>query len=161
MDQAEVEKRPDVVVFTGQPLAEPLEVTGHVRVQLYASSDGPDTDFMAKLCDVYPDGRSFNICEGQLRARFRDGFQHEKLLKPGEVARFDIDLWSTSIIFNKGHRLRVQITSSSAPGYDPNPNTGEPFRASARTRVAHNMLYLDGRHPSHIELPVVLQSRPH
>jgi predicted acyl esterase len=154
MDQRELERRADVLVFTSEPLVTPLEVTGRVRVRLYALSDAPDTDFMAKLCDVYPDGRSVNICEGQLRARFRAGFQRETLLRPGEVARFDIDLWSTSVIFNRGHRLRVQVTSSSAPGYDPNPNTGAAFRADATTRVARNTLYVDARRPSSIELPV-------
>jgi putative CocE/NonD family hydrolase len=143
-----------VLLFTSEPLIEPLEVTGRVRVQLWAASDAPDTDFFAKLCDVYPDGRSFNVCEGQIRARFRDSFRREKLLKPGKVYPFVIDLWSTSIIFNRGHQLRVQVTSSSAPGYDPNPNTGAPFRSSDETRVAHNTIYLDGRHASGIVLPV-------
>ena len=129
-------------------------VTGRVRLQLWAASDAPDTDFVAKLCDVYPNGRSINLCEGILRARFRHGFRREELLKPGQVTPFDIDLWSTSAIFNRGHRLRVQVTSSCAPGYDPNPNTGEPFRASSRTRVARNTVYMDPRHPSHILLPV-------
>jgi len=130
-------------------------VTGRVRVQLWAASDAPDTDFFGKLCDVYPDGRSFNVCEGQIRARFRKSFEKERVLKPGKVYPIGIDLWSTSIIFNRGHRLRVDVTSSSAPGYDPNPNTGEPFRASDRTQIAHNSVYVDARHPSHIVLPVV------
>ncbi|MHB8521158.1 MAG: CocE/NonD family hydrolase [Limisphaerales bacterium] len=154
MDQRKLENRPDVLLFTSEPLTEPLEVTGRVRVQLWAASDAPDTDFFAKLCDVYPDGRSFNVCEGQIRARFRDSFRREKPLKPGKVYPFVIDLWSTSIIFNRGHQLRVQVTSSSAPGYDPNPNTGAPFRSNDETRVAHNTIYLDGRHASGIVLPV-------
>jgi hypothetical protein len=153
-DQRDIEQRGDMLVFTSAPLAEPLEVTGRVRVKLWASSDGPDTDFFAWLCDVYPDGRSFNICEGRLRARFRDGFEREKLLQPGKVYPLEIDLWSTSIIFNRGHRLRVQVSSSSAPGFDPNPNTGEPFRASDKLRVAQNTIYCSARRPSHIELPV-------
>jgi hypothetical protein len=107
-----------------------------------------------KLCDVYPDGRSFNLCEGMLRARFRDGFEREKLMRPGEVYPLDIDCWSTSVIFNRGHRIRVQVTSSSTPGFDPNPNTGEAFRASDRTQVAHNAIYLDQRQPSHVILPI-------
>ncbi|MGQ9486571.1 MAG: CocE/NonD family hydrolase [Armatimonadota bacterium] len=155
MDQRQVESRPDVLVFTSEPLREPLEVTGRVKVVLWASSDAPDTDFVAKLCDVYPDGRSFNVCEGTLRARFREGFTKEKLMEPGRVYRFEIDLWSTSIVFNKGHRIRVHVTSSNAPAFDPNPNTGEPFRASERTRPAHNTIYMDARRASHILLPVV------
>lgn len=160
MDQRKIEGRSDVLVFSTTALADSLEVTGWVHVELWASSDAPDTDFMAKLCDVYPDGRSMNVCEGLLRARFRDGFEKEKLMKPGEIYRFDIDLWSTSIVFNKGHRLRVQITSSSFPGYDPNPNTGEPFRASTRTRIAHNTIYIDARRPSQIVLPVPVSPKP-
>lgn len=159
MDQRRIESRPDVLVFTSEPLREPVEVTGRVKVILWASSDAPDTDFVAKLCDVYPDGRSINICEGILRARFREGFSREKLLQPGTPYRFEIDLWSTSIVFNKGHRIRVHITSSNAPAFDPNPNTGEPFRASERTRPAHNTIYMDTKRPSHILLPVVQRSR--
>ena len=155
MDQRKIETRPDLLLFTNEALAAPLEITGRVRVHLWASSDAADTDFIAKLCDVYPDGRSINICEGQLRARFREGFTKEKLMKPGEIYAFDIDLWSTSIIVNTGHRLRVQVTSSSSPGCDPNPNTGEPFRSSDRTQVARNTIYLDRAHPSHILVPVV------
>jgi hypothetical protein len=155
MDQRKIESRPDVLLFTGAPLNAALEITGRVRAHLWVSSDATDTDFVARLCDVYPDGRSINICEGALRARFREGLDREKLLKPGQVYAFDVDLWSTSIILNKGHQLRVQITSSSAPGDDPNPNTGAPFRSDNRTQVARNKLYLDSAHPSHILLPVV------
>lgn len=155
MDQKQVESRADVLVFTSAALTEPLEVTGRVRAKLWVSSDAPDTDFFAKLCDVYPDGRSFNLCEGSLRARFREGLVREKLLTPGKVYPVEIDLWSTSIIFNRGHRLRVQATSSSAPGFDPNPNTGAPFRAGDQTCVARNTVWVDARRPSHFVLPVV------
>lgn len=154
IDQRQVEGRADVLVFTSAPLAAPLEVTGRVRVKLWVSSDAPDTDFLAKLCDVYPDGRSFNLCEGALRARFREGFEREKPLRPGKVYPIEIDLWSTSVIFNRGHRLRLHVTSGSVPGYDPNPNTGAPFRANDRVRVASNSVHVDGRHPSHLLLPV-------
>lgn len=155
MDQRKIESRPDVLVFTSEPLREPLEVTGRVKLVLWASCDAPDTDFVAKLCDVYPDGRSFNICEGILRARFREGFAKEKPMEPGKVYRFEIDLWSTSIVFNRGHRIRVHVTSSNAPAFDPNPNTGEPFRASERTRPANNTIYMDAQRASHVLLPVV------
>ena len=155
MDQRNIEARPDLITFTSESLAEPLEVTGKVRVKLWAASDARDTDFFAKLCDVYPDGRSYNICEGVIRARLREGPDREKLLKPGTIYPFEIDLWSTSIIFNQGHKLRLHITSSSDRGYDPNPNTGEPFRSSDKTVVSKNTLYLDARHPSHVLLPVM------
>lgn len=154
MDQRKIEGRPDVLAFTSDALAAPVEVTGHVRMKLWAASDGPDTDWAVKLCDVYPDGRSINVCEGILRARFRHGVRREAFLTPGQATPFDIDLWSTSMIFNKGHRLRVLVTSSSAPGYDPNPNTGQPFRRGSATRIAHNAVYTDSRHPSAILLPV-------
>jgi len=157
MDQRSIETRPDLIVFTSETLTEPLEVTGKVRVKLWASSTARDTDFFAKLCDVYPDGRSFNVCEGAIRARLRKGLNKERLLKPGTIYPFEIDLWSTSMVFNKGHKLRVHITSSSDRGYDPNPNTGEPFRASDKTTIAKNTLYLDARRPSHILLPVMPQ----
>lgn len=153
-DQREVEKRHDVLVFSTEPLAEPVEVTGRVTLNLYVSSDCPDTDFVGKLCDVYPDGRSYNVCEGILRARFRKSFSKPEMMEPGKIYKVPVDLWSTSIVFNRGHRIRVHVTSSNAPGWDPNPNTGEPFRASSRIRVARNTVYFGGKHASHIVLPV-------
>ncbi|MCC6442745.1 MAG: CocE/NonD family hydrolase [Armatimonadetes bacterium] len=153
-DQRSIESRPDVLVFTSQPLESPLEVTGRVRVRLWVSSDSPDTDFTAKLCDVYPDGHSLNICDGILRARFRKSFRRPEFMQPGRVYPVTIDLWSTSMIFNKGHRLRVQVSSSNFPAYDPNPNTGEGFRASDKTQAARNTVYVDRKRPSHIVLPV-------
>jgi predicted acyl esterase len=156
MEQSAVEARPDVLVFTSAPLDKALEVTGRVRAVLQVSSDCPDTDFTVKLCDVYPDGRSFNVCDGILRARFRRSFTKPELMKPGQVYPLDIDLWSTSLIFNRGHRLRVQVSSSNAPAYDPNPNTGAPFRADDRTQVARNTLYMDAKRPSRLLLPVAV-----
>lgn len=155
MDQRKIEGRNDVLVFTSKPLKEPLEITGRVRVILYASSDAPDTDFLARLCDVYPDGRSYNICEGIIRACFREGFTQPKWLQKGKVYRFEIDLWSTSIIFNKGHRIRLHITSSSFPGWEANPNTGKLIYDPKETRIAHNTIYMDAKHSSYVLLPVV------
>jgi predicted acyl esterase len=157
-DQGPIESREDVLVFSTEPLAEPVEVTGRVRARIWISSDSADTDFFVRLCDVYSDGRSFNLCEGMLRTRFRDGLDREKPLKPGRVYPLEIDCWSTSVIFARGHRIRVQVTSSSAPGFDPNPNTGEPFRFSARTRRAQNTVHLGGGQASHVLLPVVPMS---
>lgn len=154
MDQRAIEERHDVLVFSSPALDEPMEVTGRVRAQLWIASDAPDTDFFVRLCDVYPDGRSFNLVEGMLRTRFRDGFDREQLLKPGNPTRLNVDLGSTSIVFNRGHRLRVHITSSSSPGFDPNPNTGAPFRSGPETRTAYNRVFTDRRHPSHILLPI-------
>ncbi len=154
-DQRVLERRPDVLVFTTEPLTEPLEVIGRVRARLFASSDAPDTDFLVKLCDVYPDGRCFNICEGILRARHRTSLTRDRLLTPGKVYAFDLDLWSTSIVFNRGHRLRVLVTSSSAPAYDPNQNTGAPFRQNSATRAARNTVQVSKSCPSHLILPVI------
>ncbi len=159
VEQGKVESRSDVLVFTSETLAEPLEVTGRVTAKLWVSSAAPDTDFTVKLCDVYPDGRSYNLCEGILRARFRKGFDREVFLKAGEIVPIEIDLWSTSVIFNKGHRLRVQVASSSFPGYDPNPNTGAGFRANAEKRATQNTLYTGSKHPSHLLLPVPFQEK--
>ncbi|MBX3747991.1 MAG: CocE/NonD family hydrolase [Verrucomicrobiae bacterium] len=154
-DQRPIESRDDVLVFSSEPLQEPLEITGPVRARLWIASDGPDTDFFVRLCDVYPDDRSFNLCEGMLRARFRQGLDQTQPLVPNRVTRLDIDLWSTSVVFNRGHRLRVHVTSSSAPGFDPNPNTGAPFRADTRTRIATNSVWADPKRPSHLILPLV------
>lgn len=154
MDQRNVEARDDVLVFSTPILREPLEVTGRVRARLWIASDAPDTDFFVRLCDVYPDGRSFNLCEGMIRARFRSGVEREEFLEPGRPTRLDIDVWSTSVVFAPGHRIRVHVTSSCAPGFDPNPNTGAPFRSNAEVRPARNRLFTDARRPSHLVLPI-------
>jgi predicted acyl esterase len=155
MDQRAIGERKDVLKFSTPVLQAPVEITGRVRVELWAGSDAPDTDFMAKLVDVYPDGTERLVLDSAIRARFRDGFDHEVFMKKGEVYRFTIDLWSTSIIFNKGHRIAVHISSSNDPRFDPNPNTGKPLRADDETRVATNVIHLDSSHPSRILLPIV------
>jgi putative CocE/NonD family hydrolase len=158
-DQNKVEERDDVLVFTSAALTNPIEVTGRVRAKVWISTDTPDTDFIARFCDVYPDGRSFNLCEGAIRARFCEGTDREIFMEPGKIYAIDIDLWSTSVIFNTGHRIRLDVTSSSAPGYDPNPNTGAPFRSSAEKRKANVKLFVDSEHPSHVILPVADAAR--
>jgi predicted acyl esterase len=155
-DQRPVENRPDVLVFTTPPLKEPLEVTGRIRAHLWVSSSAVDTDFTAKLTDVYPDGRSMLITDGIIRARYRHSVEREELLTPGEVVEVDIDLWSTSLILNRGHRLRLALSSSNAPRFQPNPNTGEAFPPEGKPGVpAENTVYFDAAHPSHVILPVV------
>jgi putative CocE/NonD family hydrolase len=154
MDQRRVENRPDVLLFSTGPLEKPFEATGRVTAKLFVSSDCPDTDFTVKLCDVYPDGRSMLVTDGVLRARYHKSFEEESLLEPGQVYELDVDLWSTSLIFNKGHRIRVAVSSSNSPRFEANPNTGKRFRASTETRVAHNTLHLSAKHPSRILLPV-------
>jgi putative CocE/NonD family hydrolase len=153
-DQRKVESRDDVLVFTTDVLAEPIEVTGRLSAKLFVSSDCPDTDFTCKLTDVYPDGRSMLVTDGILRARFRESFREEKLLETGKVYGITVDLWSTSLVFNKGHKIRVAISSSNAPRFDPNPNTGHAFRADKETRVAKNTICFSEEYPSRLLLPI-------
>ncbi len=155
-DQQSLEGRSDVLVFTTEPLASPVEIAGPVSVTLWASSDCADTDFTAKLTDVYPDGRSIILRDGIVRAPFRDSLESPTPLVPGRIYEFTIDLWHAAIAFNTGHRIRVAISSSNYPRFEANPNTGEaPAESHAVTRVAHNTLYLDKAHPSRIHLPLI------
>jgi len=133
----------------------PVEVTGRLTVRLFASSTAKDTDFTGKITDVYPDGRSMLVADGILRARFRQGFDREVLMQPGKTYEFAIDLQSTSLIFNRGHRIRVAISSSNAPRFDPNPNTGDPWRANDSKLPAEQTIRLGGKQASHVVLPVV------
>ncbi len=155
MDQRPIGDRKDLLKFQTAPLETPVEVTGRVMVELWAESDCPDTDWTAKLVDVYPDGTERLVLDSALRARFREGFDKEVFMKKGEVYKFKIDLWSTSLVFNKGHRIAVHISSSNDPRFDPNPNTGKPMRADAETRVATNTIHHSRAYPSRILLPVV------
>jgi hypothetical protein len=153
-DQRSTENRPDVLVFTTPVLEQPLEVIGKIIVKLWVSSSATDTDFMAKLSDVYPDGRSMSVGDGALRMRHRYSLRQENFMAPDSVYECEIDLWPTAIVFNQGHRIRVAISSSNAPRFDPNPNTGRPLRADSVTVVATNTVHLDANYPSHIVLPV-------
>ncbi len=155
MDQRAIGERKDVLKFSTAPLDAPVEVTGQVVVELWAQSDCPDTDWMAKLVDVYPDGTERLVLDSAMRARFREGFDREVFMKKDEVYKFKIDLWSTSLIFNKGHRIAVHISSSNNPRFDPNPNTGKPMRADGESRVATNTIHHSLEYPSRILLPVV------
>jgi predicted acyl esterase len=154
MDQRPVEARPDVLLFTTGPLPEPVEISGRISATLFISSDCPDTDFTVKLCDVYPDDKSMLVTDGIQRASLRDNFEKRQLLEPGEVYKLSVDLWSTSLIVNKGHRLRIAVSSSNAPRFEPNPNTGEPHPSPGRSRVATNTVHVSAKHPSQILLPL-------
>lgn len=154
-DQGPVEARDDVVAFTTEVLEAPVEVTGDVRARLLVSSDRRDTDFMVKLCDVYPDGRSMLVTEGALHARHHLGHDSEHLLFPGQPTWMDVDMWGTSIVFQTGHRIRVTITSSNAPRWEVNPNTGQAFRKHTTSLVATNRIHCAPGYWSRIELPVV------
>ena len=153
-DQRPLESRADVLIYTTPPLIHPLTVVGPITVTLWASSDVLDTDFTAKLCDVYPDGRSMLVADGIIQARHRNSLRTEEFLTPGEITQFTIDLWSTAIVFAPTHRIRLSISSSNYPRFERNPNTGEPFRKNTHTRIAHQTVYHDAEHPSALMLPV-------
>lgn len=154
-DQRPVERRSDVLVYTSPILDQPLAIAGPVKMKLHASTDGPDTDWMVKLVDVHPNGFAMNVAEGILRARFRKGLDKPELLKPGQTYEFEIDMAGTANVFQPGHRIRVDITSSSFPQFDRNLNTGEPLAKAAKPRVARQTVHHGGSRPSHILLPVV------
>ena len=154
-DQRAVEARDDVLIYTTPAFAQDTEVTGPVSLELFAKSSAVDTDFTAKLVDVGPDGFAQNLTEGIIRGRYRDSREKASLLNPGQIYKFNIDLWSTSNVFLKGHMLRLEISSSNFPRFDRNLNTGED-PAFARSFVsATNTIYHDGEHPSALILPVV------
>jgi len=153
-DQRPIEERPDVLLFTSPVLDRYVEITGPIKVKLWASSTTPDTDFTAKLSDVYPDGRSMIVLDGILRAGHRNSMEKIEPMEPGKIYEFEIDLWSTSLILSPGHRVRIAISSSNSPRFEPNPNTGKPSGADDKTEVATNTIYLNAGHPSHILLPV-------
>ena len=159
MDQRPLESRRDVLLYTSDVLRDELEATGPVKVVLYAASDAVDTDFVAKLVDVHPDGSSYNMAEGIVRARYRDSLVKPAPLKPGQAYRMEIDLVGTSIAFQPGHRIRVHVTSSHFPQFDRNPNTGAPFGTSADVKIAQQTVYHDAERPSHIVLPVIPRRR--
>lgn len=155
MDQRPLEKRKDVLVYTTEPLREDLEVTGPVRAVLWVSTSAPDTDFTAKLIDVWPDGRAINLCDGILRLRYRHSLERMEAAKPGQVYRTTIEAGVTSNFFRKGHRIRLHISSSNFPRFDRNPNTGRAIADETELRTARQTVYHDAQWPSHLVLPVV------
>ena len=155
-DQREVEKRADVLVYSTPPLEQDLEVTGPVTLDLFASTSAADTDFTGKLVDVAPDGTAINLTEGILRARYRESTENPpKPITPGQIYEYKIDLWSTSNVFLKGHRIRLEVSSSNFPRFDRNLNTGKDAATSAEMVKATNTVYHDAQHPSALILPVV------
>jgi len=153
--------RPDVNVFETEPLESDIEMTGPIAVNLWISSDATDTDFTAKLLDVYPptegypDGFHLPLADSILRARYREGFDAEILMEPGTVYELQIELPPISNLFTRGHRIRVDISSSNFPRFDVNPNTGEPIGRHNGSQVARNTVFTDANRPSHIVLPIV------
>ena len=154
-DQSPAENRPDVLVYTSDPLPSDLELTGPISVTLYAATTAADTDFTAKLVDVRPDGYAHNLQDGIVRARYRTSVREPSPIIPGRVYQYTIDLWATSHVVKAGHRVRVDISSSNFPRFDRNPNTGAALGADARLETARQTVHHSAQYPSHITLPVI------
>jgi putative CocE/NonD family hydrolase len=156
-DQRSVEEREDVLCYTTPMLEKPIEVTGPVELVLYVSSSARDTDFTGKLVDVSPDGRAEILTDGILRARYRESFSEPKLMEPGQIYELHLDLWATSNVFKVGHRIRLEVSSSSFPRFDRNTNTGGTIETETEKDFvqAVNRVYHDSTRPSHLVLPVI------
>ncbi|MBI3733432.1 MAG: CocE/NonD family hydrolase [Chloroflexi bacterium] len=160
-DSLPLRARSDVLVFETEPLTNAVEVTGPIMVNLWASTSAKDSDFTAKLIDVYPpsadypDGFAMNLTDSIIRARYRGGYTRPELLTPHEIYPFTFALYPTSNLFQAGHRIRLDISSSNFPRFDVNPNTGGPLGAERRVEVAQQAVYHDAAHPSHVVLPVI------
>jgi uncharacterized protein len=154
-DQQETEKRADVLVYSTAPLAEDTEVTGPIHVTLWVASSARDTDFTAKLVDVFPDETARALTDGILRARYRTSTTKPELLTPGEPVEITVDAGATSNLFKAGHRIRLDISSSNFPRFDRNPNTGGVFGEDSQLLRAKQTVLHDRKHPSRLVLPVV------
>jgi len=160
-EQLPLSERRDVLVFQTEPLKEDMEVTGPVDVQLFVASSAVDTDFTAKLIDVYPRGQDYplgfalNIGDSITRMRYRNSLEKAELMEPGNMYPVTIHLYPTANIFARGHRIRVDISSSNFPRFDVNPNSGEPLQQHRRMLPADNSVYHDGEHTSHVLLPII------
>ncbi len=154
-DQRGVEMRSDVLCYTSEPLTADLEITGPITLVLYAATDGPDTDWTAKLVDVAPSGYAKNLCDGIIRARYRTSMSDPSLLTANQIYRYEINVGVTGNVFRKGHRIRLEVSSSNFPRFDRNLNSGQPEGTSREIRVARQTLYHDKEHASHLILPVI------
>ncbi len=154
-DQRPAEMRSDVLCYTSAPLEEGMEVTGPIKVVLFAATDGLDTDWTAKLADVSPSGYAMNLCDGIVRARYREDRSNPKLLEPDRIYEYEIEVGVTGNVFRKGHCIRVEISSSNFPRFDRNPNTGHRFGRDTELRSAQQTVFHNTLHPSHIVLPVI------
>ena len=154
-DYQAIERRDDILVFTSPELTEDLEVTGPISATVYAASDRTDTDFTVKLLDVYPDGRAIRLTDGIIRARYRNSLEKPEYLLPNKPEKFTIDCWATSNVFKKGHRIRVEISSSAFPKFDRNLNTGGILGLDSVMVAAHQTVYHESRFPSYVLLPII------
>ncbi len=154
-DQRPIEMRTDVLCYTSAPLEEELEVTGPIKLVLFAATDSLDTDWTAKLVDVSPTGYAMLLCDGIIRARYRDGFSNPTHLEPGQVYRYEIEVGVTGNVFRKGHSVRLEVSSSNFPRFDRNLNTGTPIGMDAVLRPAQQTVFHSHGNPSHLLLPVI------
>ncbi len=154
-DYRPIERRDDVLVYTGEPVTSDTEICGPIKVTLYAATTATDTDFTAKLIDVWPNGFAERLSDGIVRARFRKGMEGEELIQPGVVNEYKIDAWNTCQMFQPGHRIRLEISSSAFPKYPRNLNTGGPLGQDGKMLAAQQTIYHDAQHPSHVTLPIV------
>ena len=154
-DQRPAEMRGDVLCYTSPPLEADLEVTGPIKIVLYAATDGLDTDWTAKLVDVSPTGYAKNLCDGIIRARYRESLSDPTLLEPNRVYEYEIEVGVTGNVFQKDHRIRLDISSSNFPRFDRNPNTGHSFGIDTELRRANQTVHHTREYPSHILLPVI------
>jgi putative CocE/NonD family hydrolase len=154
-DQAALDDREDVLRFVTAPFDEPTEITGPISAEIYATTDSHDTDWMAKLIVVKPDGMAFNLVDGVIRARYREGFEEERLIEPGRAYKYTIDLWATSYLLSPGDRLRLDVTSSNYPRLARNLNTGAPFAKTTEMKIARQTIHMSESHPSSVTLPII------
>ena len=154
-DQRIMETRADILVYTSQPLEEGIEVSGFIEADLYVSSDVKDTDFTIKIIDVYPDGRAYNLDETIQRARYRDGYDKEVFMEKGKVYKVSLSPMSTSNYFKKGHRIRIEVSSSNFPRFARNLNTGGNNYDEKIGVIATNNIHYSENYPSQIRIPVI------
>ncbi len=155
LDQRALDDRRDILRFTTPPLEQEVEVTGHIRLKLYAASTARDTDFVAKLLDIWPDGFVQELCYGIVRARYRESYESPSLIDPGQVYEYDIAINPTSNVFKPGHRIRLDVSSSDFPNFDRNHNTGGDDYAETTLKAARQTVFHDAARPSHVILPIV------
>lgn len=154
-DQSGIEMRSDVLVYTTPALEGDLSVAGFIDVDLYVSSDAKDTDFTAKLIDVYPDGTAYNLDDNIMRVRYREGWSKKVLMQPGKVYKVTFAPMITANTFKQGHRIRLEISSSNFPRYERNLNTGGDNYDESKPVVARNRIYHSSQYPSKVRLPVM------
>jgi hypothetical protein len=154
-DQQEKELNPNVLVYTSEPFAEGVEISGFIETTLFVSTDVRDTDFTVKLLDVYPDGRAFNLDETILRARYREGYDKEVFMNEGEVYELKLSPMSTSNFFADGHRIRIEVSSSNFPRFTRNMNTGGNNYDETEGIIAHSSVHHTRAQASSISLPII------